>query len=1706
MRLTLRSTCLALATLLGLASGGARAAVFTVTTTADSGLGSLRNAILAANLNGASDTIVFAPELAGQTIRLTTGYLLVDEFETTLTISAASLPGGITISGTRNSRVFEFYDGASVVLDSLTITDGMDSFGGGIYSEASLTLRRCLVTRNIARAINGGGLYQFRGFLTVEETTFAHNLAIGSGEASGGAVYLASATAEIINSTFSGNTALAAPGTARGGALRQDGGGLSIRHSTFVNNRAQGNSSYGGAWFFGGIAGVSHAVFAGNTAGTGPDLYTGLSTISSEGHNFVGNGAGSFGFTNGVNNDRVGTSSQPLDPLLGPLQFHGGATPTHAPLAASPLIDSGSSSNLGFTTDQRRLPRLVDGRGLGAARLDIGAVEAGPALYVTTARDDADGLHAGGLSLREALANVSAPGTRILFDSAAFASPRIELDPLKGPLVVRSGVLAIDASALSASLVLDGRNATRILEISNNAALTLAHLQFVNGRAATGAGLRCAAGSTVSLADCSIESCVATNNGGAIASGGRLSLHGCQLLNNTSLRGSGGALDNSGGIAAFTDCTISDNSAASRGGGLHNTAGGRMLLQQCAVQHNSASTGGGIYNGNTNAEAVLRFSTIVHNASTQAGGGVVNSNSLNATHTLIACNRRGALPDDFAGAAVSEGFNFLGASSGSSGFTSIGDVTNLEAHLHGVNFLSGIHYTPELASPATDAGFNTAGNDPDELVFMADLPARDLLGAPRVANGSGAGLRPDIGATELQLQLPFSASATPWPLPGRIEAENFDAGGPGLGYSDTTPANVPGAYRPDDGVDVEPALDDDGGFNVTAPASGEWLQYTVDVRAAGRYTLLLRVATDAPSGALRVEIDGRDLTGLITIADTGGEQDWITLARRGLELPAGRHILRLTWGAGAANLNWMEWQSEDGERGLTRLLYLSRGGALLSDFYPGPRGQANFPASPEPFGATALESGRVAEFETPPDLADSYGVILAGHLAPSLSGWYSLYLCSDNEGELWLSTDDNPANSVLVATEPEGNLSRNWVNGTGRPVVGDLPSNISAPVYLEAGRRYYVEAIAKEGDGVDNLAVTWQRAGDPAPTNGAPPIGGAWLRPWLAQEPFTPAGPAWLIGEARILPSFQTLNPAQPSATVTFRVVANTLGPVGYEWLFNGQPLAGTNFSGTNSAVLKIMNPTPALAGLYSVILRGPSATNVAPPAVLGVQDNASPDTILPTLAVTSPASAVVSTASNTFTLSGRAADNRGVLAVLVSSGGFTNVAAIGATNWSFATALNLGTNRFLIRAVDAAGNLSAVATRSIVRPDTNRLDLLVAGQGTVSPNLTNAPLFVGRTYRLTATPRAGHVFSHWSGDAASPSNVLNFVMRPGLRLTANFVPNPFAPRKGSYTGLFYQTNEVLHESSGLVTATVTELGALSGKVLLAGKTLPFSGRFNLNGITTLRVPRAGRTPLTLELRLPAESTEQFFGGLTDGAWVSELLADRAVFSTTNHAPYDGKYTMLLPSTGEPGTPGGDSFGAPSVSLAGKVTFSGVLADGTAFSQSAPVARGGEWPFYAPLYSGKGSIIGWLTFDTNGVTESLRGLVNWTKPPLPAAKVYPGGFIASTWATGSTYAPGTNRVLTFSNGVVQLTGGNLAASPLPFNVGLTAANKIIHTNGTALTMTITTANGLFSGTFKPSPASVPLTFRGAVLQQTNLGSGFFLNGGVSGGVSFHEAP
>jgi hypothetical protein len=147
-------------------------------------------------------------------------------------------------------------------------------------------------------------------------------------------------------------------------------------------------------------------------------------------------------------------------------------------------------------------------------------------------------------------------------------------------------------------------------------------------------------------------------------------------------------------------------------------------------------------------------------------------------------------------------------------------------------------------------------------------------------------------------------------LPGTLQLENYDVGGEGLAYHDSTSGNTGAVYRKDD-VDIQAASDTGGGYNLGWTRSGEWLAYSATVTAAGTYTIDVRVASSGAGGTFHVEVNGVDKTGPMTVPNTGGWQIWTTISKTGVALTAGPQIVRLVFdspgpGSAIAKFNWLK--------------------------------------------------------------------------------------------------------------------------------------------------------------------------------------------------------------------------------------------------------------------------------------------------------------------------------------------------------------------------------------------------------------------------------------------------------------------------------------------------------------------------------------------------------------------------------------------------------------------------------------------------------------------------------------------------------------------------------------------------------------------------------------------------------------------------------
>jgi len=142
-------------------------------------------------------------------------------------------------------------------------------------------------------------------------------------------------------------------------------------------------------------------------------------------------------------------------------------------------------------------------------------------------------------------------------------------------------------------------------------------------------------------------------------------------------------------------------------------------------------------------------------------------------------------------------------------------------------------------------------------------------------------------------------------IPGTIEVEDFDIGCPSDAYYDKDENNEGGQYRPNEGVDIEVCAA--GGYNVGWTIAGEWMAYTVTVSKSASYQVSFTIASATDNGKLHLECDGVDKTGIISIPNTGGYQNWKAV-KRTVKLDAGEHLLKLTIDGEGVNLDKMVFE------------------------------------------------------------------------------------------------------------------------------------------------------------------------------------------------------------------------------------------------------------------------------------------------------------------------------------------------------------------------------------------------------------------------------------------------------------------------------------------------------------------------------------------------------------------------------------------------------------------------------------------------------------------------------------------------------------------------------------------------------------------------------------------------------------------------------
>jgi uncharacterized delta-60 repeat protein len=202
--------------------------------------------------------------------------------------------------------------------------------------------------------------------------------------------------------------------------------------------------------------------------------------------------------------------------------------------------------------------------------------------------------------------------------------------------------------------------------------------------------------------------------------------------------------------------------------------------------------------------------------------------------------------------------------------------------------VDGVNVTGSIAIPDT-GGFQKYVDVVKDGTFIS---AGDHVVRIVIDSQSQYGFGGNFDSFQLTYTISQPFGTGPAPVPGTIQLENYDTGGEGAAYQDTTPANEGGAYR-SDAVDLEPTTDPGGGWDIGWTHSGEWLKYTVNVTQAGAYIFQTRVADYGAGASFHWEVDGVNVTGTQAIPDTGGFQKWTTLFAQPTTLTAGQHVLRL---------------------------------------------------------------------------------------------------------------------------------------------------------------------------------------------------------------------------------------------------------------------------------------------------------------------------------------------------------------------------------------------------------------------------------------------------------------------------------------------------------------------------------------------------------------------------------------------------------------------------------------------------------------------------------------------------------------------------------------------------------------------------------------------------------------------------------------------
>lgn len=177
--------------------------------------------------------------------------------------------------------------------------------------------------------------------------------------------------------------------------------------------------------------------------------------------------------------------------------------------------------------------------------------------------------------------------------------------------------------------------------------------------------------------------------------------------------------------------------------------------------------------------------------------------------------------------------------------------------------------------------------------------------------------------------------------------------------------------------------------------------------------------------------------------------------------------------------------------GLKLEVYLNIPGSAVQSLIDDPR----FLTAPDRTGYTRSFTSRdvITDSST-----ENYGGRLFGWIVPTETADYNFFIRSDDASQLFLSTDDKRENLRMIAEET------GCCGAFEDPAADPAPTETSVPVSLVAGKRYFIEALWKEGGGGDYCDVAWRKVGDATVSRTLGYIPGTVLESIASPNTFTP--------------------------------------------------------------------------------------------------------------------------------------------------------------------------------------------------------------------------------------------------------------------------------------------------------------------------------------------------------------------------------------------------------------------------------------------------------------------------------------------------------------------------------------------------------------------------------------------------------------------------